>query len=1172
MDEVDAAMASLMGNTGKKTKSHHHKKKRHKLKRLGRPKRKLEPESRFQFPTERDVATFAQELGMDLEFDSEQQWLVDQALASELPPLWTRVFSPSGRSYYVREPTKQEPEEIVTWVHPLVPAYSKIFDNILQEQMEAQKAALGIVSDEENEDEEDEGESDIFVPSTPGGPKLSSTQRKKLRASLEDALLYYKKLLGDPASEDVRPKEDLPGYWDCEPEDVEDMATFFGIEYQGRRKKRECKLMWVARMACTAPLPPGWKCHEIGDDVTTLCAETKGVSVDELGEMYSCMSWMCKTDTIVARMALEMHPSHQYFETLLKSARDELGEEMEGDEVEGEEVEEEEFDEFDAFDEVIQCEFRNEMGGVYVYNFVTEESSSTGRNVRTPEEVDVEEEKKEKEEKEKEEKEKNRKEGKRGEEDKLPATSGDGTSGEITRSEHHSPSSAVPLPAFDPLELRRVFDTLEHVVSSSSDKDSATLIENKRINSNQFHHAFVLLGMNEKNFHVAIETSFVEQMQKSDSDGGTVDFDEFVYALEKIMSQRSLVAADDVARPSSTTTTPSGVSPFEMSIISEDGALLAVATEQPTPESTLLDNVVGTRFGPATAACSITREQVLDFATHIGLDVYDRSQVRFHHLIEECLVKEAFMYEEWIYRADPNGNAHYYRNVTGKRGPDLTKGEGAASGWDQDESMVGHAAGMIGGGGGRTAASQSQLPRRAEKKRKEEEPIQSEWSHPRAAKYKKKYVAEKKAYEENVRIQRVRGLRKVSASIHQAKMDRARDAGGQHIVRHGVHGESLELAAPNQNVTIARPEAADIHQLLLSPNKRLVPLQPGFSDVKKRQMIKEQHQRQQQQHQRQQQHGSAGNQLEEDKVNHHQQRDIHSPIQNLLREGQLLNERANMMREQEQQAVHRAFRSCTLIDTAEEKRENEEKRRMKRRKTRTDHTKKKREAMRRTLDERARLAKEKQSNPSFPPLQLDATAQLSVISLSPSLRTTNGSSSGSKGRGAIRISSTSSSFLKDAVEVTNVMTAETLDVPTKKGMLSPSHQGRFAAVGNLVPVSTERWVRAHDENESNDWIQQEGVSREQSTIDQYKFQQFQKMYDATFEEENNIMDDWLLNRRHEDDDDNERVPVQEEENNKDGMSMSFSVGSVSYGVAKNITLAPISVDVKSVGLEHKQAR
>ena len=68
------------------------------------------------------------------------------------------------------------------------------------------------------------------------------------------------------------------------------------------------------------------------------------------------------------------------------------------------------------------------------------------------------------------------------------------------------------------------------------------------------------------------------------------------------------------------------------------------------------------------------------------------------------------------------------------------------------------------------------------------------------------------------------------------------------------------------------------------------------------------------------------------------------------------------------------------------------------------------------------------------------------------------------------------------------------------------------------------------------------------------------------------MDDWLLNRRHEDDDDNERVPVQEEENNKDGMSMSFSVGSVSYGVAKNITLAPISVDVKSVGLEHKQAR
>ena len=97
-----------------------------------------EARSRFHFPGPRDVETFAAELGMDLEFDSEQRWLIDQALASSLPPLWNRVFNPTGRAYYVRAPTKQEPEEIITWVHPLVPAYSKIFDNILADQLEAQ--------------------------------------------------------------------------------------------------------------------------------------------------------------------------------------------------------------------------------------------------------------------------------------------------------------------------------------------------------------------------------------------------------------------------------------------------------------------------------------------------------------------------------------------------------------------------------------------------------------------------------------------------------------------------------------------------------------------------------------------------------------------------------------------------------------------------------------------------------------------------------------------------------------------------------------------------------------------------------------------------------------------------------------------------------------------------
>ena len=91
---------------------------------------------------------------MDLEFDSEQRWLIDQALASSLPPLWNRVFNPTGRAYYVRALTKQEPEEPITWVHPQMRQQN--FDNILADQLEAQKAALGIVSDDEGDGDSDD--------------------------------------------------------------------------------------------------------------------------------------------------------------------------------------------------------------------------------------------------------------------------------------------------------------------------------------------------------------------------------------------------------------------------------------------------------------------------------------------------------------------------------------------------------------------------------------------------------------------------------------------------------------------------------------------------------------------------------------------------------------------------------------------------------------------------------------------------------------------------------------------------------------------------------------------------------------------------------------------------------------------------------------------------------
>ena len=352
--------------------------------RAGRPPAPLsDPPKRtgpaFHFPTRRDVETFASELGMDLEFDGDQQWLIDQALASALPPLWRRLFNPQGRAYYVREPTKQEPHEVVTWAHPLVPAYSKIFDNILAEQAEAQKVALGIVS-EDDEGGEDEDEATDAGASW-DGPELSGSQKKKLRASIQDALLYYKKILGDPSTEDVRPREETPGYWNVEPEDVEDMAEYLGID-----PAKQPHLMWVARIAASAPLAPGWSAHSDGDDISNLVAERRGVSLDELGVVYTCKSWMCKTDALAARMSLDAHPSEPYVYLLLAEAKEEYGDnEDDGEDADGD-------DEFGMPIEVVPCEFRNDSGAIYVYDFVTEEITSTGRVVKDEDDEDEAEE------------------------------------------------------------------------------------------------------------------------------------------------------------------------------------------------------------------------------------------------------------------------------------------------------------------------------------------------------------------------------------------------------------------------------------------------------------------------------------------------------------------------------------------------------------------------------------------------------------------------------------------------------------------------------------------------------------------------------------------------------------------------------------------------------------
>jgi hypothetical protein len=1129
--DADAALALLMGNAGKK-KRHHRKKPR--IKRPRRQKPLEELLSKFRFPTDRDVATFAQELGMDLEFDSEQQWLIDQALASELPPLWTRVYNPSGRSYYVREPTKQEPHEIVTWSHPLVPAYSKIFDNILQEQLEAQKAALGIVSDED--EEEDEGETDIFIPSTPGAPKLSHSQRKKLRASLEDALLYYKSKLGDPGTEDVRPNEEVSGYWDCEPEDVEDMAVFLGIA-----PIKESRLMWISRMACVAPLPPGWKAHGHGDDISVLCAENKSVSLNDIGELYSCKSWMCKTDAIIAKMALEMHPSHQYFEQLLLEAREEAA----GDEEGGDDGYDDN-DEFGDLEEVIECEFRNETGGVYVYDFKTEEIRSTGRKIQTPEEEEEQEEQEEQERRQEEEKEKEEID------DNMVSTASTNNINNTNNMNNVSSNTSThsntieSAPTFTKEVLQQLFREFDHDHSGS-------------ITSVEFCDAFDRLEMNSTELNFDVET-FVHRMD--DNGDGTVNFAEFVVAIERLTTKKTKSNHQNSAED-------------KITIIEDDGTVIATPTPTEEQHSSLMNELINTTFG----ATIITKDQVIDFATHIGLDIHNHKDVRFHYILIDCF-KNADIGPGWMYRTDPNGNYHYYKNL--KDHPvDLTKGE-EPSGWGADDNMEME----------RTMKEDQKIKDINDMKDKnDKDPLtQSSWKHPKVTLYQKKYSHDKKEYLEDLRIQRVKGLRTKSTITHVNKMKLAKHAGGQHIIMHGPSGEDVSLSAPTHNVSIQRPKTAEMQSNLVSPSKRTVPLQPGFSDVQIRKLKKEKAAA-----------AAAAAAAANQDVHGTQETMLsgraHSPIQDLLRSGQRLDGKklsnpANVM--------HRAFRNCTLSDTAEEKREREEERRQKRRKKRKDHSKSKREQMKRTLDERARIAKSK-SSPNFPPLQLDARTNLGVISLSMREKekkqqeferkqkqqrqakfirddqysdyyaAAGGSSSGGSGVGGDNSYGNGNGNGKSYGGNRSSSDEEggkfyddgyRLPSPKMKGILSPSHQGRFAACGNLVPVSTELFSKVQDKQKTNLSLwggrNRDSVSQQQQTIDDYKLQQYKKDYDASFEEENDVIDQWLLKKRYDGDENGEKDDGSNSNSNtksvaggKVAMTISFSVG-----VTKAITLAP----------------
>ena len=86
---------------------------------------KEEPPS-FEFPSATDVSSFAKAIGLDLIYDSQFKWLVEQALGSPLPEGCKPFINPDGRVFFVQGGN-------ATWIHPLVEPYKQIYSQVTAE-------------------------------------------------------------------------------------------------------------------------------------------------------------------------------------------------------------------------------------------------------------------------------------------------------------------------------------------------------------------------------------------------------------------------------------------------------------------------------------------------------------------------------------------------------------------------------------------------------------------------------------------------------------------------------------------------------------------------------------------------------------------------------------------------------------------------------------------------------------------------------------------------------------------------------------------------------------------------------------------------------------------------------------------------------------------------------
>ena len=299
--------------------------------------------------------------------------------------------------------------------------------------------------------------------------------------------------------------------------------------------------------------------------------------------------------------------------------------------------------------------------------------------------------------------------------------------------------------------------------------------------------------------------------------------------------------------------------------------------------------------------------------------------------------------------------------------------------------------------------------------------------------------------------------------------------------------------------------------------------------------------------------------------------------------------------------VHRAFRDVGLVDTTDAQREAEEARRVARRKKRSGN---KQHKKRKGLDN-SNPAMIRGSSNAFPPLKLDAASQLGVISLSRSTPTLLPSATMTADlfvrQTSVQIALPAPPQSKDT-DTNHAKRRTTQDGPQidsrhhhytqeqgndtagafdeqgsmsspKKGLLSPSHQGRFAACGNLVPMSTVLWQNAHG-GVSGFRVgvgvggDNGGMGKEDDDVDR-QIAAFQREYDKAHAEEDAILADWINKSTLED------VPAGEAPRVEDGggggggggggsgggFSIGFGVASIemstSMSVVKNISLTPL---------------